>query len=106
MVKKDTLEIMKKIEMYFKKFADNGSSQWRINWETSNYINSSLENITLFEITEIQSLIDRINWTEKQDFFDGSGWLDYKLRFITLLRDNGVNVVQSKSNLKIVINTN
>lgn len=48
-------------------------------------------------VSDIEDMITRINSIKKEDHFNGTGWVDFNLHFIALMKQNGCILTRNKS---------
>ena len=61
-------------------------------FKTSKTINSILETKQILTDTDIADIVRLINEIKKIEHYDGSGWLDYKMRLGHFLRLSGFDI--------------
>src|SRR6185436_13823024 len=89
--KGDIFNRMISISNYFEKNAANNIS-FQPEAKASKTINKLIETLQELRKDDIQRMVDIINNVENIQHYNGSGWMDYKMHFLCLLRQNGFDV--------------
>ena len=101
MEKGDTFERMKRISAYFKNHAES-NPLFKIEFEISARINTLICGLEELTISDIKEMISKINETEKQNHYVGSGWTDYKMHLFSLIKINGFQVLHESKDKMII----
>lgn len=91
MNKEEILEGMKKISDYFE-IHSKSDSLFLPEYEAAIFINNLIETSDKLNETRVIKMIAKINQTEECKHYNGSGWLDYKMHFMGLMKNNRFKV--------------
>ena len=89
--KEDVLTGLNLCCTYFERNIQN-NSKFAPEFKVSKIINSILETKQILTDSEVSDIVKLINDLKKVEHYDGSGWLDYKMRLAHFLRLSGFNV--------------
>jgi hypothetical protein len=98
--KSEVLNGLRSVSAYFERNIQNHEI-FRPEFEVSRTINNILETkdpLTKSDVTEILNLCNGI---EKVEHYDGSGWLDYRIRLSHFLRMNGFEIEFKDKELRL-----
>ncbi|MBX2921624.1 MAG: hypothetical protein KF746_05455 [Chitinophagaceae bacterium] len=89
--REDVLAGLNLLCAYFERNSQNNTT-FRPEFETSGIIYSILEAKQVLTVMDVTAIVKLIKDMDEVEHYDGSGWLDYKIRLSYFLRLSGFDV--------------